>query len=69
MACFACPLKSGFVTAALLSTGIAVKIFRLRRRQIADEADDVLHEKPADLAKAYTNLVMLRGVLLHVYEE
>jgi hypothetical protein len=34
---------------------------------IAKEGNTVLHEKPADLAKAYDLLVMLRGVLQHLY--
>jgi len=38
-------------------------------REIANEADDVLHEKPASLAKAYEVLLALRGVLQHVYGE
>ena len=35
-------------------------IMHMSAREIADEADDVLHEKPADLAKAYGVLVKLR---------
>lgn len=36
-------------------------------RKIADEADDVLHERPTSLANAYEVLVILRGVLQHIY--
>jgi hypothetical protein len=38
-------------------------------RKIARAADDVLHEKPTSLAEAYEILIMLRGVLQHVYGE
>jgi hypothetical protein len=37
--------------------------------QIADEADDVLHEKPVDSSKAFAVLLALRGVLKHVYSD
>jgi hypothetical protein len=40
---------------------------RKMARKIADEADDVLHEKPTSLSKAYEVLIMLRGILQHVY--
>ena len=43
------------------------KANRRLARKIADEADDVLHERPTSLDKAYDVLVMLRGVLKHVY--
>jgi predicted translin family RNA/ssDNA-binding protein len=42
-------------------------VIRKTARKIASEADAVLHEKPADPAKAYEVLVMLRGVLQHIY--
>jgi hypothetical protein len=42
-------------------------VIRRTARKIASEADAVLHEKPADLAKAYDVLLMLRGVLQHIY--
>lgn len=38
-------------------------------RKIADAADDVLHERPTDLKQASDVLVMLRGVLQHLYSE
>jgi hypothetical protein len=44
-------------------------VIRRAARKIASEADAVLHEKPADLAKAFDVLLMLRGVLQHVYAE
>jgi len=40
---------------------------RRMARDIADQADDVLHEKPTSLAYAYEVLIKLRGVLQHVY--
>jgi hypothetical protein len=45
------------------------KTIRRLARRIADEADDVLHERPTSLDKAYDVLVMLRGVLQHVYND
>jgi hypothetical protein len=44
-------------------------VIRRTARRIATEADTVLHEIPADLAKAYDVLLMLRGVLQHIYAE
>lgn len=51
------------------SAGVIDGVIRKSAREIADEADDVLHEKPADLTKAYKVLVLLRGILQHVYAE
>jgi len=45
------------------------KTIRQVARKIADEAGDVLHEKPTSLAKAYEVLILLRGVLQHLYAE
>jgi hypothetical protein len=45
------------------------KTIRRMAREIATEADDVLHEKPTSLAKAYEVLILLRGVFQHVYGE
>ncbi len=45
------------------------RTIRQMARKIADEADDVLHEKPTSLAKAYEVLVMLRGILQYLYAE
>ena len=45
------------------------RTIRRMARKIADEADDVLHEKPTSLAKAYEVLVMLRRILQHLYAE
>ena len=36
-------------------------------REVANTADDVLHEKPVDISKAREILDKLRGVLQHVY--
>lgn len=47
--------------------GVIDGVIRRTARRIATEADGVLHEKPADLAKAYNVLLMLRGVLQHIY--
>jgi len=47
--------------------GIIDGVIRKTARRVASEADDVLHERPADLPKAYQVLLMLRGVLQHVY--
>lgn len=63
-----------FVTMAALldeaeSGDVIDSVVRRAAREIADEADDVLHEKPADLAKAYDVLLKLRGVLQHVFAE
>lgn len=49
--------------------GVIDSVIRKTARKIATEADNVLHEKPADLAKAYDVLVMLRGVLQHLFAE
>jgi hypothetical protein len=40
---------------------------RIAARSVADEADDVLHEKPTSLDKAYDVLLNLRGILQHLY--
>jgi len=40
---------------------------RQMAREIADKADDVLHEKPTSLVNASEVLIKLRGVLQHVY--
>jgi hypothetical protein len=42
---------------------------RKMARRIATEADKVLHERLADLPKAYEVLMILRGVLQHIYSE
>lgn len=47
--------------------GIIDGVIRKTARKIATEADNVLHEKAADLVKAYDVLVMLRGVLQHIF--
>jgi hypothetical protein len=52
-----------------VDSGVIDDVIRQTARTIANEADTVLHEKPADLAKAYDVLLMLRGVLQHVYAE
>ena len=43
------------------------KMIKQMARDVAREADDVLHEKPTTISKAYETLVKLRGVLQHVY--
>jgi hypothetical protein len=47
--------------------GVIDSVMRKAARKIADDADDVLHEKPVDSKKAYEVLLALRGVLQHVY--
>jgi len=47
--------------------GVIDGVIRQSIETIAKEGNTVLHEKPADLAKAYDLLVMLRGVLQHLY--
>jgi hypothetical protein len=47
--------------------GIIDNTIRSAIREVADEANDVLHVKPTDLAKAYDVLVKVRGVLQHLY--
>lgn len=47
--------------------GVIDGVIRKAARKIATEADDVLHEKPADLKKAYEVLLNLRGVLQHIF--
>jgi hypothetical protein len=47
--------------------GVVDSVMRKVARKLADDADDVLHEKPADSKKAYEVLLALRGVLQHVY--
>ena len=49
--------------------GVIDSVVRKMARKIATEADAVLHEKPANLTKAYEVLVLLRGVLQHVFAE
>lgn len=49
--------------------GIIDGVIRKTARSLASEADKVLHEQPADIAKAYDVLLMLRGVLQHIYAE
>jgi predicted translin family RNA/ssDNA-binding protein len=44
-------------------------VIRQTAREVADEADAVLHEKPSELIKAYNCLLKLRGVLTHVYRD
>jgi hypothetical protein len=51
------------------SAGVIDATIRDLSRKIADEADDVLHEQPASASKAYDVLILLRGVLQHVYTE
>ncbi len=43
------------------------KTIRQMAREIANQADDVLHAKPTELPKAFEVLLKLRGVLEHVY--
>jgi hypothetical protein len=50
-----------------VESGVIDEVIRQTARTIANEADTVLHEKPADLSKAYEVLLMLRGVLQHIY--
>ncbi len=45
------------------------KTVRRMAREVATEANGVLHEKPSTQAKAYEVLVKLRGVLQHLYSE
>jgi hypothetical protein len=49
--------------------GVIDKTLRRMARRVADEADDVLHEKPTSITKAYEVLLLLRGILQHVYSE
>ena len=49
--------------------GVIDGVIRKTARKLASEADAVLHERPADLAKAYDVLLMLRGILQHVYAD
>jgi hypothetical protein len=49
--------------------GVIDAVIRKTARDAASEADAVLHEKPADLPKAYEVLLELRGVLQHLYTE
>jgi len=49
--------------------GVIDGVIRKAARKMASEADAVLHEKPADLPKAYDVLLMLRGVLQHIYAD
>lgn len=52
-----------------MGAGVLDNLMRKAARQIADDADDVLHEKPADSKKAYEVLLALRGVLQRVYSD
>lgn len=49
--------------------GIIDGPIRRMARKIADAADDVLHERPTDLQQASEVMVMLRGVLQHLYSQ
>lgn len=49
--------------------GIIDGPIRRMARKIADAADDVLHERPTDLKQASEVLLLLRGVLQHLYSE
>jgi hypothetical protein len=49
--------------------GVIDATVRQMAREIADKADDVLHEKPTKLDSAYYVLIKLRGVLQHIYAE
>lgn len=49
-----------------VDSGVIDEVIRQTIRTIVKEANTVLHVKPADLAKAYEMLVMLRGVLQHL---
>lgn len=49
--------------------GVIDSALRRMARRVADEADAVLHEKPADIATAYEVLLLLRGILQHIYSE
>lgn len=49
--------------------GVIDGVIRKTARKLATEADAVLHERPADLTKAYDVLLMLRGILQHIYAE
>jgi hypothetical protein len=48
-------------------TEIIDETIRKVARKIADEGKEVLHERPADLAKAYDVLLMLKRALQHLY--
>jgi hypothetical protein len=47
--------------------GIIDSVIRKTARNLSSEAGNVLHEELADLPKAYEILLMLRGVLQHIY--
>lgn len=49
--------------------GVIDGVIRRTARKLATEADAVLHERPANLAEAYDVLLMLRGILQHIYAE
>jgi hypothetical protein len=51
------------------TAGIIDRTVRKMAREVANEANQVLHEKPISLTRAYEVLVKLRGVLQHVYAE
>lgn len=42
---------------------------RRMAREVSKAANDVLHEKPTDLKRAYEVLLKLRGILQHLYAE
>lgn len=48
--------------------GVIDPTTRMAARAVADEADDVLHERPTSLDKAFDVLVNLRGILQHLYD-
>jgi len=49
------------------TAGVIDHLIRKCARKVADEADDVLHERLLTLSQAYDVLVRLRSVLQHVY--
>ena len=51
------------------TAGVIEKMLRRMARKVAQEADDVLHEKPTSITKASEVLLLLRGVLQHIYSE
>ena len=48
--------------------GVIDKTIRRLARKVANEANNVLHERPTSLAKTYEVLAMLRSVLQHLYD-
>lgn len=47
--------------------GVIDKAHQQLAREVADAADDVLHEKPTTLSNALDVLVKMRGVLQFIY--